>query len=76
MDQVKKIGAQRMGTLGPLLNKKTDLSIRKGVLLHKRFERPKTDYACSACRFVVHSHVRMLQVLQSHCLRLAIGAPW
>jgi hypothetical protein len=48
MDQVKKMEAQRMGMLGPLLNKKTDLSITNGVLLHKQFERPVTDYACFA----------------------------
>jgi 4-amino-4-deoxy-L-arabinose transferase-like glycosyltransferase len=34
------------------------------------------DYACSAWRSATRSHVRRLQVLQSKCLRLAIGAPW
>jgi len=35
IDQVRKKTAQRMGMLGPLLNSKSDLSVRKGVLLYK-----------------------------------------
>jgi len=34
------------------------------------------DYACPAWMFAAHTHVQMLQVLQSQCLRLASGAPW
>jgi len=66
VDQDKKMDAQRMSMLDPLLNKKTDLPVRNGVLLHKQFERPVTDYACSTWRFTVLSHVRMLQMLQSN----------
>ena len=33
-DHVRKKTAQRMGMLGPLLNSKSDLSIRNGVLLY------------------------------------------
>ena len=62
--------------LGPLLNRKSDLSIRNGVLLYKQLIRPMMDYACPAWRSTAHSHVRRLQVLQSKCLRLAAGAPW
>ena len=32
--------------LGPLLNRKSDLSVRNGVLLYKQFISPMTDYAC------------------------------
>jgi len=76
IDQVMKRTAQRMGMLGPLLNRKSDLSVRNGVLLDKRFIRPLMDYACPAWRSAALSHVRRLQVLQSKCLRLATGAPW
>jgi len=62
--------------LGPLLNSKSDLSIRNGVLLYKQLIRPMMDYACPAWWFAARSHVRRLQVLQSKCLRLATGAPW
>jgi len=65
-----------MGMLGPLLNRKSDLSVRNGVLLYKQFIRTLMDYACPAWRSAAHSHVRKLQVLQSKCLRLATGAPW
>ena len=75
-DQVRKRTTQRMGMLGPLLNRKSDLSIRNGVLLYKQLIRPMMDYSCPAWRSPARSHVRRLQVLQSKCLRLATGAPW
>ena len=48
IDQVKKRTAERMVMLGPLLNRKSDLSVRNGVLLYKQLIRPMMDYACSA----------------------------
>jgi hypothetical protein len=65
-----------MGMLGPILNRKSDLSVRNGVLLYKQLIRPMMDYACSTWRSAAHTQVRRLQVLQSKCLRLATGAPW
>ena len=62
--------------LGPLLNRKSDLSVRNGVLLYKQLIRPMMGYACLAWRFAACSHVQRLQVLQSKCLHLATGAPW
>ena len=62
--------------LGPLLNRKNDLSVRNGVLLYKQLIRPMMDYACLAWRSAARNHVRWLQVLQSKCLRLVTGAPW
>jgi len=62
--------------LGPLLNRKSNLSVRKGVLLYKQFIRPMIDCACPACRSAASTHVRRLQVLQSKCLRLATVARW
>ena len=44
IDQVSRRTAQRVGLLGPLLNRKSDLSIRNGVLLYKQLIRPKMDY--------------------------------
>ena len=61
---------------GPLLNRKSDLSIRNGVLLYKQLNRPMEDYACPAWRTAARSHVRRLQVLQFKCLRLATSASW
>ena len=62
--------------LAPLLNRKSDLSVRNGVLLYKLLICPMIDYACPVWKSTVRTHVRRLQVLQSKCLRLAIGAPW
>jgi hypothetical protein len=76
IDQVRKKTAQRMGMLGPLLNRKSVLSVRNGVLLYKQLIRPMMDYACPALRSAAFTHVRRLHVLQSKCLRLATGTPW
>jgi hypothetical protein len=76
IDQVRKRTAQRIGMLGPLLNRKCDLSIRNRVLLYKQLIRRMMDYACPAWRSAARSHVRRIQVLQSKYLRLASGAPW
>jgi len=74
VDQVRKKTAQSMGMLCPLLNSKSDLSIRNGVLLYKQLILPMMDYAYPAWRSATHSHDQRLQVLQSKCLRLATGA--
>jgi hypothetical protein len=76
IDQVRKKTTQRMGMLGPLLNRKSDLSVRNGVLLYKQLIHPVMDYACPAWMSAARTHVWRLQVLQSKCLRLATGAPW
>ena len=75
IDQVRRRTAQRMCMLGPFLNRKSDQSIRNGVLLYKQLILPLIDYACPTWRSAARSHVRRLQVLQSKYLRLATGAP-
>jgi hypothetical protein len=77
--QVNRVGnkaAQRLGVLGPLLKRRSGLSVRSGVLLYKQLIRPMMDYACPIWRFTARSHVRKLQVIQSKCLRIANNAPW
>jgi len=68
IDQVRNKTTPRMGMLGPLLNRKSGLSVRNGVLLYKQLIRPMMDYACPAWRSAARSHVRMPQVLKSKCL--------
>jgi len=58
--------------LGPLQNRKSDLSVRNGVMLYKKLIRPMMDYACPAWRYAACSHVRRLQLLQSKYLNLAL----
>ena len=76
IEQVSRRTAHRMGLLGPLLNRRSDLSIINGVLLYKQLIRPLMDYACPAWRSATRTHVRKLQVLQPKCPRLFTGAPW
>jgi hypothetical protein len=76
IDQVGNGAAQRLGMLGPVLKRKSDLSVRNGVLLYKQLIRPMMDYACPTCISAARCNVRKMQVLQTKCLRLATGAPW
>jgi hypothetical protein len=76
INQVRKKLAQRLGKLGSLLNRRSGLSIRNGVLLYKQLIRPMMDYASPVWRAAARSHIKKLQVLQSKCLRIATNAPW
>jgi len=60
IDQVRKKTAQRMGMPGPLLNWKSDLSVRNRVLVYNQLIRPMMDYACPTWRSAARSHVRRL----------------
>ena len=74
IDQVRKKTAQRLGMLGPLLNRRSDLSIRNEVPLYKQRILPMMYYACPARRFAARTHVCRLQVSKSKCLRFTLGA--
>jgi hypothetical protein len=76
VNQVGKKAAQRSGVLGPLLNRRSGLSVRNGVLLYRQLIRPMMDYACPIWRSAARIHIRKLQVLQSKCLLIATNAPW
>ena len=76
VDQVRNKAAQRLGVLRTLLNRRSGLSIRNGVMLYKQLIGPMMDYACPVWRSAAHSHIRKLQVLQSKCLRFVTSATW
>jgi hypothetical protein len=42
-NQVGKTAAQRLGVLGPLLNRRSGISIRNGVPFYKHLIRPMMD---------------------------------
>jgi len=72
--QFRKKTAQWLGMLEALLNMKSDLSVRNGVLLYKQFIRPLMGNACLAWRSAARSHVRRFRLLKSKCFRLATGS--
>lgn len=55
VDQGRKEAAQRLGVLGPLLNRGRSLFIGKAVLLYKQLIQPVMDYACRKCRFAART---------------------
>jgi hypothetical protein len=75
IEQVRRLTAQRMGLLSPLLNRRCDLYIWNGVLVYMQLVRSLMDYPCPAWSSAARTQVRSLQVLQYKCLRLITGAP-
>jgi hypothetical protein len=49
-NQARKRAAQRLGVLGPLLNRRSGLTVINGVLLYKQLIRPRMDCACPIWR--------------------------
>jgi hypothetical protein len=74
INQVRKKADQRMGVLGPILDRRGGPSIRNRVLLYKQLIWPMMDLF-PIWRYGVCTHVRRPQVLQSKCLFIAVGAP-
>jgi hypothetical protein len=67
-----KKAAQRLGVLGPFLNRRSGLSVRNGVLLsaaHPSYDGLRMSELEVRC-------TQKLQVLQSKCLRITTNAPW
>jgi hypothetical protein len=60
VNQVGKKASQRLGVLGPILNRRSGLSIRKNVLTYKQLIRPMMDYARPVWRSAARSHVQKL----------------
>jgi hypothetical protein len=58
VDRVRKRAAERLGVLGPFLNRRSGLSIRNGVLLYKQLIHPTMDYACPIWRSAARSHIQ------------------
>jgi hypothetical protein len=65
-----------MRILGPLINRKSYLSVRNGFLLYKQLIRPMMDYAFPAWRSAARTYVRRLRVLQTKFLCFATDVPW
>jgi hypothetical protein len=61
--------------LRPLLNRRNDLLIRKGLLLYKKLIHPMTDYACPALRSAARTQRLLAAVVIIQFPRLAVGAP-
>nr|CAD7391989.1 unnamed protein product [Timema cristinae] len=67
---------QRLRILDPLLNRHNALSTRNGLTLYKQLLRPILVYACPAWGHLTYMYMRRMQVIQSVCLRIIVGAPW
>jgi hypothetical protein len=68
--------AHRMGLLCPFLSRRSELSVRNGVLLYKQLILPMMECACPTWRSAARTHVQRLLALQSKCLHLVTGSPW
>ena len=69
IDQVMENASQRLEVLGSLLDRRSGLSTRNGVLLYRQL-------ICPVWMSAARSHIWKQQALQSKCLRIATGASW
>ena len=76
IEQVRRKASQKLGVLGPILNKRSGLSIWNRLTLYCQLIHPMMDYAYSVWRHAADSHLRRLQTVQSKCLRIITGAPY
>ena len=73
IDQIRRKASQRLGIPGPLLNKRSGLSTRNGLMLYRQFIRPMMDYACTVWRHAADSHLKRLQKVQSNACVLLLA---
>ena len=73
---IQQTAIQRLGQLGPLINKKSKLKKQIQLTLYKGVVLPTLLYACEVWGYAAHTHIHKLQVVQNKALRIISGAPW
>lgn len=66
----------RLGILGPVLNRRSTLSIANGLTLYKSMVLPIMTYAAPIWGTAADSKLSQLQRVQNRALRTATRAPW
>lgn len=66
----------RLSKLFPILNKKSPLSVRSGILLYKSILRPLLLYACPIWGTASPCVINKLQTFQNKVLRIILKCPW
>jgi hypothetical protein len=71
IDQVRK----RTSPLGHLLNRRSVISVRNGVLLYKQIIRPMIDNACAVWTSAARTHIRKLEFCNPSVFALLLEPP-
>lgn len=66
----------KLSKLFPLLNRKSSLSGKNGVLLYKSILRPLLLYACPVWGTASAGAIKKLQTFQNKVLRIILKCPW
>lgn len=66
----------RLSKLFPILNKKSPLSKKNGILLYKTLLRPLIFYACPVWGTATSGAIQKLQTFQNKVLRIVLKCPW
>ncbi|ENN74747.1 hypothetical protein YQE_08685, partial [Dendroctonus ponderosae] len=62
--------------LHPLLNRRSQMSVRNKLLLIKSVIRPAMTYPSTVWGYAAKTYLRQLQATENKLLRMAIDAPW
>ena len=63
INQVGKWAARTLSVLAPLLDRRSRLSVKSGVVIYKQINCPVISYACAIWKSAASTHVRNLQVI-------------
>lgn len=67
----------RLSLLFPLINRKSSLKSKYGILIYKTILRPLVMYACPVWGLSISkSKLNKIQIFQNKCLRICTNSPW
>jgi Reverse transcriptase (RNA-dependent DNA polymerase)/Endonuclease-reverse transcriptase len=66
----------RLGILGPVLNRRSSLSIENGIILYKTMVLPIMTFGSQIWGIAAKTQLTQLQRVQNRALRTATRAPW
>lgn len=76
VNKLRVKGAQALGSLSPILNRKSKLSASTKLRLYTTLVRPCITYACPVWSSTCQSNYNQLQIIQNKAVKIAYNTPF
>lgn len=76
VNKLRVKGAQALGCLSPILNRKSKLSANTKLRLYTTLIRPCITYSCPVWSSTCHSNYNVLQTIQNKAVKIAYNTPF